>query len=422
MPTRFFLQMHAQVLLLAIAQALFQTASTLVVTIGALAGSQVAGDPQLATAPIAAMFLGTVITIVPVSHWMARAGRRTGFVAGALLGVLGGFVAAAGIYAESLLVLSLGTLLVGVYQASALFYRFAASEVSDDASRARAISLVLTGGVAAALLGPALGAFGKSLLEPAYLGSFLILAATSLVAAGLLMRLRVSIAKADIDQENPRPLLAIMRQPAYAVALFGAATGSGVMVLAMTATPLAMTHHQHGLADAAMVIQAHVLGMYVPSFFTGSLITRFGALRIMFAGAALLSGHVALSLSGTGFASFASALVILGVGWNFLYLGGTTLLTNTYVQAERANAQAANDLVIFVVSLATSLSAGALLQVLGWRLMNATLLPWLLLAVIAIAWLSHVRRTSLSAITPSGSSAAGRTPTGQQAHADKRAR
>jgi MFS family permease len=377
--------MHRQVLLLAMAQALFQTASTLVLTVGALAGSRIAQSPHLATAPIASMFLGTVVTIIPASLWMARSGRRAGFVAGALIGTLGGLVAASGIYSGSLLVLSLGTLLVGSYQAFALFYRFAASEVSDDTFRPRAISFVLAGGVAAALLGPALGILGEPLLEPAYVGSFLILAATSLIAAGLLTRLRVPIPEIEVGQGRPRPLLTIMGQPTYAVALFGAATGSGVMVLAMTATPLAMAHHEHTLVNAATVIQAHVLGMFLPSFFTGSLIERFGVSRIMFAGIALLSGHVALSLSGTGFVSFASALVLLGVGWNFLYLGGTTLLTRTYLPAERASAQAANDLVVFVVGLVSSLSAGALLQAVGWRLMNLMLLPWLLMAVVAVA-------------------------------------
>ena len=170
------------------------------------------------------------------------------------------------------------------------------------------------------------------------------------------------------------------------------------MVLAMTAMPLAMERHQHSLSATAVVMQMHVLGMFLPSFFTGSLITRFGALRIMLAGTALLSAHVVLSLSGTGFVYFASALAILGMGWNFLYIGGTTLLTNAYLPVERGRAQAANDLVIFVVGLASSLSAGVLLQALGWRLMNIMLLPWLLAATAALLWLAYARRAARSAI------------------------
>jgi MFS family permease len=390
--------MHGQALLLATAQALFQTASTMIVTIGGLAGRQVAYDAQLATVPIASMFFGTVIATFPASMWMARSGRRAGFVAGALLGSLGGAVAASGVYLRSLPVLSLGTLLVGSYQAFAQFYRFAASEVSDDAFRPRAISFVLAGGVVAALLGPALGALGKPLLEPAYAGSFLIIAVISLAAAGMLLGLRLPMVHNEVSQDKPRPLLAIMRQPNYVVALLGAATGSGVMVLAMTATPLAMAHHHHSLSATTIVIQMHVLGMFLPSFFTGSLIARFGVLRIMLTGSALLSGHVALSLSGTGFASFASALCLLGVGWNCLYVGGTTLLTSTYRPTESGRAQAANDLLIFVVALAASLSAGALLQGVGWRLMNIILLPWLLIAMIAILWLGHAPGAPPSAV------------------------
>jgi MFS family permease len=389
-----FRPMHRQVLLLATAQALFQTASVLVMTVGGLAGSQIAPAPHLATAPIASMLLGTVIATVPASMWMARVGRRMGFVTGALFGTFGGVVAAIGIALSSLAVLSLGTLLVGTHQGFAQYYRFAASEAADDAFRPRAISLVLAGGVVAAFLGPALGKLGGPLLAPAYVGSFLILAVVSLVAAALLLALHVPMPKADVDQGPARPLLTVMRQPTYAVALFGAATGGGVMVLAMTAMPLAMAHHHHGLSETAIVMQAHVLGMFLPSFFTGSLIARFGVTRVMLVGTALLSLHVVLALSGTGFISFASALALLGVGWNFLYIGGTTLLTSAYRPAEKGRAQAANDLLVFAVALIASLGAGMLLQAVGWQMMNALLLPWLLVAVAAILWLGRVRRAA----------------------------
>lgn len=389
-----FKTMHWQVLLLASAQALFQTASVLVMTVGGLAGAQIAPHPQLATAPIASMFLGTALTTAPASMWMSRVGRRTGFVAGAALGVLSGLIATLGLYLSSLAVLSFGTFLVGSYQAFAQFYRFAAAEVSDDGFRPRAISLVLAGGVAAALLGPALGRFGATLTVPHYSGSFLLLALVSLLAAGLLTAIRVPPPAIEAEQRTGRPLMQIMSQPTYAVALFGAATGYGIMILAMTATPLAMTHHQHGLADAALVIQLHVLGMFLPSFFTGSLIARFGVLRIMLAGVGLFVGHVLFTLTGVGLGSFASALVLLGVGWNFLYVGGTTLLTGAYTAVERGRAQAANDLTIFAVGLACSLAAGAMLQMIGWRMMNVVLLPWLALTAASIAWLAFRVRTA----------------------------
>jgi MFS family permease len=380
-------QMHRQVLVLAGAQALFVTASALVMTVGGLAGAQIAPTPQLATAPIAASFLGTALVTIPASMWMARVGRRTGFIAGALLGIAGGLIAALGIWIGSLLLLSLGTLLVGGYQSFAQFYRFAASEVATVSFRPRAISLVLAGGVVAALLGPWLGRIGGPMLAPAYLGSFLLLAAVSALAACVLLGLRIPLEQGRPEVDGVvRPLITIIQQPTYLVALFGAATGYGVMILAMTATPIAMLHHQHHLSEATLVIQLHILGMFLPSFFTGSLISRFGVLAVMLAGVALLTSHVLMTLTGTGFYSFAGALILLGVGWNFLYVGGTTLLTTTYAASEKAHAQAFNDMAIFVVGLAASLAAGALQETVGWQALNVLLLPWLGLAGLMLIW------------------------------------
>ncbi|EYC50044.1 MFS transporter [Hylemonella gracilis str. Niagara R] len=382
--------MHRQVLLLAVTQALFQTASVMVMTIGGLAGATIAADPKFATLPIAAMFLGTAVSTIPAAAWMARVGRRTGFMLGALLGVAAGLIAATGLWIGSLLLLSTGTFLVGAYQAFAQFYRFAAGEVADDVFRPRAISLVLAGGVVAAVLGPLLARWGGPLTSTAYVGAFLLLAVVSLIATGVLLGLRIP-APVVGTQQGGRSLAQIMSQPAYLAALFGAATGYGVMILAMTATPLAMVHHHHALSDATIVIQLHVLGMFVPSFFTGSLISRFGVLRVMLAGIALLAGHVAISLTGTSFHSFAGALVLLGIGWNFLYIGGTTLLTTTYTSAEKGRAQAANDLSVFVVGLLSSLAAAPLLQVLGWQNLNLVLLPWLGAAALLLSGLGLVR-------------------------------
>ncbi|HTN63834.1 MAG TPA: MFS transporter [Devosia sp.] len=381
--------MHRQVFLLATAQALFQIVSVLVMTIGGLAGSILAPAPEWATAPIATMFLGTALSTVPASMWMARVGRRIGFAAGAGLGAVGGLLAAAGMVTSSLALLCLGTFLAGTYQGFAQFYRFAASEVADDAYRPRAISFVLAGGVVAALLGPLLARWGGDLMQPAYTASFLFASAAAFIAIGVLLFVNVprSVDTAD-EKAAARALGTIVRQPAYLVALFSAVTGYGIMILAMTATPLAMMQHQHGLAATATVIQLHVLGMFLPSFFTGALIARFGVLRIMFTGIVLLTAHVLFSLSGTGFYSFAAALVLLGVGWNFLYIGGTNLLTRTYSTAEKGKAQATNDFTIFIVGLAASLSAGILQNTIGWQALNLALLPWLALAAAAILWLA----------------------------------
>lgn len=381
--------MHRQVLILATSQALFQTVSVLVMTVGGLAGGAITSRPELATTPIAAMFLGTAAGTFPASHLMAIAGRRAGFMLGAALGVAGGLVAAVGVWMGSLVLLAFGTFLVGAYQSFAQFYRFAASETADEAFRPRAISLVLGGGIVAAFLGPFLGRIGGPLLEPTYVGSFLFLSCVSLVALAVLSRLHMPLQAADhVDTSKGRPWLEIVRQPTYLVALFGAVTGYSIMILVMTATPISMTGHGgHSLSTASTVIQLHVLGMFLPSFFTGGLIARFGVLKVMFTGVLLLATEVLLSWTGTGFASYASALVLLGVGWNFLYIGGTTLLTTTYTPAEKSRAQATNDMTIFAVGLASSFSAGGLLQAFGWQTLNGLMLPWLALAALAILWL-----------------------------------
>ena len=389
--------MHRQVFLLAAAQALFQTVSVLVMTIGGLAGSLLTPAPEWATAPIAAMFLGTAISTVPASMWMTRVGRKIGFVTGASLGTLGGLLAAAGMLTSSLLLLCLGTFLAGTYQGFAQFYRFAASEVAEGDFKPRAISLVLAGGVVAALVGPALARIGGDLLQPTYTGSFLFLALASALAVGVLLFVNVPrTVDTAAAKAAARPLGEIVRQPTYLVALFGAVTGYGIMILAMTATPLAMVHHHHSLDDTATVIQLHVLGMFLPSFFTGSLIARFGVLRVMFTGILLLTGHVLFTLSGTGFYSFTAALILLGVGWNFLYIGGTNLLTRTYSTAEKGKAQATNDLTIFIVGLVASLSAGVLQNTIGWQALNMALLPLLAVAAAAILWLGSRGKEAVS--------------------------
>jgi MFS family permease len=385
---------RGQVLILAASQALFQTASVLVVTVGSLAAARIAPSADLATLPVGTMLLGTALATVPASMWMNRVGRRPGFVAGALLGTAGGLLAALGVWTGSLALLCLGTLLVGSWQGFAQFYRFAASEVASEEFRSRAISYVLAGGIVAAFAGPFLGRLGAPILEPAYLGSFVLLALVALLGVATLLSLRVPRAEKHETESGGRPWREIVTQPAYAVALFGAATGGGVMTLAMTATPLAMTGHHHSLASTATVIQLHVLGMFVPSFFTGTLIARYGALSVMLAGVVILAGHVLTTLTGTGFGSFAAALTLLGLGWNFLYVGGTALLTTTYTDAEKGRAQATNDLTVFVVAVACSFGAGALLDDLGWVALNLLTLPWLGVAALALIWHGVRRRAA----------------------------
>ncbi|AWV86611.1 MFS transporter [Acinetobacter radioresistens] len=382
--------MHRQVFILASSQSLFQTVSVMVMTIGGLAGANIANTPTLATLPIASMFLGTAMMMFPASMWMAKVGRRNGFLCGAFLGISGGIIAAVGIIYSSLSLLALGTFCVGAYQSFAQFYRFAASEVADDAFRSRAISFVMAGGVVAALIGPVLARFGGPLFNHLeYVGSFLIITIVSLIAMGILSRLHIpDQVEIKTSFSAGRPWPKIVFQPMYLVALLGAITGYGIMILGMTATPIAMHHAHHELGTITTVIQLHVLGMFLPSFFTGNLIVRFGVLKVMFAGLLLFACYIAFALSGLQFYSFAISLVLLGVGWNFLFIGSTSLLTRTYTHEEKAKAQAINDMTVFVVGLICSFSAGALLDIIGWKVMNMALIPWLVITALSLVWLS----------------------------------
>jgi len=327
---------------------------------------------------------------------MARVGRRTGFVGGSLLVVAGGLVSALGIATASLPTLAAGTFLVGNQEAFALHYRFAVCEVVEAERRPRAIALVMGGGVAAAFLGPLLASYGASLLHPEYLGSFLILAVVTLAGTACLLGLdippNVTHAHGTPARQGPRKTIL---KPAYLVALFGAATAYGAMTLAMTASPLAMAHHHFDLRASASAIQLHTLSMFLPSFITGSLVARFGALRIMLMVTAIFAIHVVMTMTGTGLGSFLGALMFLGVGWNFLYIGSTALLTSSYKAEDGARAQAFNDTTIFLVSLACSLSAGGLLHALGWERLNLSLLPWLVVAASTMVMLELKNRRGL---------------------------
>jgi len=382
--------MHRQVLILASSQSLFQTVSVMVMTIGGLAGANIANTPLLATLPIAAMFLGTATMMFPASILMAHIGRRKGFICGALLGVVGGIIAALGIMYSSLVLLAVGTFCVGSYQSFAQFYRFAASEVADDAFRSRAISFVMAGGVVAAIIGPTLARFGGPMFNHLeYVGSFLIITVVSLLAIGILSGLKIpDQVEIKTDFSAGRPWYQIVSQPTYLVALFGSVTGYGIMILGMTATPIAMRHSHHELGAITTVIQLHVLGMFLPSFITGNLIARFGTLKIMLMGVILFLCYIAMALSGFHFFSFATSLILLGIGWNFLFIGSTSLLTETYTLEEKAKAQAINDMTVFVVGLICSFSAGALLDIFGWKAMNLALIPWLIITILVLIWLN----------------------------------
>lgn len=399
MRAKYEMDERRNVALLAASQALFQTVFVLIMTVGGLAGLIVAADKSLATLPIAAIMVGTMVATIPASLLMGRIGRRAGFMIGALIGASGGGLGALGMARGSLLLLCAGTLLVGIYQAFAQYYRFAAAEAASASFNSQAISLVLAGGVVAAIAGPQIGVMAKDRAGSEFVGSFLAVVVLSVIAVVLLAFIRIRpSAVSDIDSDA-RPLTTIVRQPKFVVALSGAAVGFGVMILAMTATPLAMVAHDHAASDAAFVIQWHVLGMFVPSFFTGYLIARFGVLRMMLAGVAALAVHVIISLSGQALLHFLSALVLLGIGWNFLYVGGTALLIETYRPSEKAKVQALNDFSVFGAVVVASFTSGWLMHDVGWMGVNLVALPFLAAAAIAIGSLMLVRPRTAEPLT-----------------------
>jgi MFS family permease len=382
-PTSDGKQERQTILALATCQALFQTGSILIFTIAGIAGLALAPSKMWATLPIAMTALGAGIATIPAAMLMARFGRKAGFLVGTCFGALGGALGTAALVTGNFVLLCTATLLVGTYQGFAQFYRFAAAEASSPAFRSKAVSYVIAGGVAAAVAGPQLAIVTKEVgTWPTFTGSFATIVLLS-VGAALVLRStdlrRVPATQAQSGQ--PRSFGQLAKQPAFVAAVGGATIGFTVMAIPMTATPLSMVTHDHSVSAAAMVIQWHVLGMTAPSFFTGSLIKRFRAEAVMLVGALALAVHVAISLIGTAFIHYALALTFLGIGWNFLYIGGTTLLTETYVESEKAKVQGFNDLLVVVVLVIGSFAAGPLNEILGWRGLNLAMLPLIALAV-----------------------------------------
>lgn len=375
------------VLILAMCQAVVWSSASVMITSVALTGTML-GDDALATLPLGLQFVATMLTTYLASLFMRRVGRRAGFTLGALAGVASGLISVWAIYAGSFVLFCVGGMFMGVAMSFAQYYRFAAAEAADAAFRSRAISLVIAGGVVSALAGPELAKWARDLLEPVlFAGSYAVIAALFLIAALLLQFLRLPQAP-DVEVKSAgRPLAAIAAQPVYVVAVAGAVIGYGMMMLVMTATPLAMVACGYQFSDATFVIQWHALGMFLPSFFTGWLIARFGVVNIMLAGTALAAACVAVDLSGTGLLQFWGGLVLVGLGWNFLYIGGTALLTEAYRPEERAKAQGLNDTLVFGLVALTSMGSGWLQNRFGWDAVNLAGLPPLVLVILGLLWL-----------------------------------
>ncbi|MEP7182196.1 MAG: MFS transporter [Betaproteobacteria bacterium] len=379
------------IILLACCQALLLTNAAGLISMSALIGYSLAETKALATLPATAYVLGSAVATMPASLWMGRVGRRRGFMTGAAINIAGCALAVLALSLGSFLLFCAATAVVGIYNAIGLQYRFAAAEVAAPDFKAKAISLVLAGGIAGGFLGPAATRLGRDAFATPFLGSFLILAAVALVAMAVQWQVHVPKPTAEERGGGGRPLSAIIRQPVFVVAALSAALGYGVMNLLMVATPLAMSFCDHPYSAAALVIQWHVVGMYAPGFVTGSLIKRFGVLKVIVAGVALVACCVAVALNGNTVAHFVVALMLVGVGWNLMYTGGTTLLIESYRPAEKAKTQGANDFIVFSTMGISSFSSGALVSMAGWERMNAAALPVLAVVLIAVGWLAWLR-------------------------------
>ncbi len=376
------------VALLAACQAMLFSSSATLASINGLAGMSLADNPALGTLPVTTWVLGGAISTLPASLYMKRVGRTQGLIAGAGTGIVAALICAFAIWTHNFWMLCLGTLVFGASNATGQYYRFAAADVSPPDYKARAISLVLLGGLLGGIIGPGLSRFSVDALPDRFLGAYLVPILYCLVSIGLLSATRIPNPTAEEQASGGRSLREIAKQPKFVVAVLSGAVGYGVMNLLMTATPIAMGICGHPFGDAAFVVSSHVIGMFAPSLVAGSLIKRFGVLNIILVGAALNVACVAVALNGVDVAHFWVALVLVGVGWNFMYIGGTTLLTETYRPEEKAKAQGANDMSIFVMMVISSLTSGFLVSRAGWNTVNLLALPVLAAVAGAAVWLA----------------------------------
>ena len=382
------------VVVLVAMQAILGAQMPMVFIVGGLAGQMLATNPCLATLPISLVVFGSMTTAPWISAFMQRHGRAAGFMIGAGGGALGAAVAAYGLYAGSFPIFLLGSYFTGIYMSAQGFYRFAAADAASDAFRPKAISYVMAGGLASALIGPQLvKAMGDVTITP-FLGVYVTIVGLNLVGALLFPFLNLPRPVAAAT-EGPagRSRSEMIRDPRIITAIIVAMVSYALMNLVMTSTPLAVVGAGFAPGDAADIVSAHVLAMYVPSFFTGHLIARFGTQKIMSLGLLILGGAGVMALAGMQIGHFFVALILLGVGWNFGFIGATTLLTAAHRPEERGRVQGMNDAIVFGMVTVASLASGGLMNcsggsvVAGWSAVNLAMAPFLLLAAAALIWL-----------------------------------
>jgi MFS family permease len=375
------------VLVLSIAQALAGGNQVIVVTTGGIIGTMLAPHKGLATLPISVMVIGMWLGTLPIGALARRYGRRPALQIGAAMGALAGLICAAAILQGSFGLFLLGAFCSGVYAASHQAYRFAAADTASVAFRPKAVSWVLAGGVASAVVGPQLIIFTKDFLPP-YIFSvtFLGQAALAAAAGAVLVLVKIPRPPSGQEQSSGRPLAEIIRGPRFITAAVCGAASYAMMNLVMTSAPLAMLACDHSVTDATLGLQWHVLAMYVPSFFTGALIVRFGVERIVALGLALIVASALIAISGIALWNFWTGLVLLGVGWNFAFIGATTMVTQCHTTAERNKVQAFNDFLVFGSMAVASFSSGQLLASFGWTAVNYVVFPTILAAALLLAW------------------------------------
>jgi predicted MFS family arabinose efflux permease len=381
------------VAILAYAQAVLGSQMSIHIILGGLAGAYLASDASLATLPISITVLVSMFTAPAASLLMGRFGRRAGFLSGALCGAIGGALSASALMTGSFGMLLAGTAFTGVYQAFQGFFRFAAADTASDSFKPKAISWVLAGGLVAALIGPQTVHITADLFAPIpFAGAYAAIVVINFIGAIGLLLLRIPVPPRQEKGANTgRPLAEIFRQPKVLVAVLCAMVSYALMGLVMTSTPLAMIHHGFTSGHAADVVRFHVIAMFAPSFVTGSLIARFGHGKVIAAGLALLAACGVIAVAGVALANFYWALIALGVGWNFGFIGATSLLATAHTGDERAKVQGLNDFLVFGLVAFASFSSGALLDGYGWPSVQYAMIPALTVAAIALGWYALLR-------------------------------
>ncbi len=388
-------QAQRNIRLLTIAQALGGAGPPIIISLGGLVGQALAPSPALVTLPVSLYNLGLALSTLPAAYLMRRLGRRSAYLIGAVSAAVAGLLAAGGIFAAAFLLFCLGTFAAGFQGANVQSYRFAAADGVSGPLKAKAISSVLVGGLFAAVIGPQLVIWTRDAIPSApFAGSFLSQAALAVLVIPVLLLLRTPSVAASAAQGGGRSLKAILMSPRYMLAVATGVVSYGLMTFVMTASPVAMVGHGHSIDHAALGIQWHVLAMFVPSFFTGRLITRFGKERIAAVGLLLTGASGAVALAGLDLGHFWVALILLGIGWNFGFIGATAMVTECHSPEERGKAQGANDFIIFGVVAAASFFSGNLLHASGWETINWLIFPAVALVLVPLLWRAATMRRS----------------------------